>query len=96
MLETQQAAIEEKLLSPQQRETAQYLEAKADVISRRTGIDSAMEAIRAARAERERLRPAVEPTVESRTQRLKRLGGRSPRRGGSSSSARPESNAHGA
>lgn len=89
MLETQQAAIEDKLLSPQQRETAQYLEAK-DVISRRTGIDSAMEAIRAARTERERLRPTPEPeTVEDRAQRLKRLGGRSPRRGASSSFAGP-------
>lgn len=79
MAEAQQAAITEKLLSRQQRETAKYLEAR-EAINRRTAIDSAMEAIRAARAERECHRSAESaPVAEDREQRLQRLGRRSPR-----------------
>ena len=79
MGEAQQTALANALLSRQQRETAKYLEAR-DVINHRTQIDSAMEAIKAARLERESRRSAEpKPAIETREQRLKRLGRRSPR-----------------
>jgi hypothetical protein len=85
MGEAQESAVAEKLLSRQQREAAKYLEAR-ETINRRTKIDGAMEALKAARADRERQR-AIEveqgaQSLESQLQalRVKRLGLVSPRR----------------